>query len=192
MLNDVSDCNLLWLEKELREKLNMETLIEESMLNQKAKEKQLNLGDSNSRYFYSLFKSNTKKQCINSIVNTNGIELFSKAEIEDCIVTHFQSIMSHSNSLPREVQDLSHFNVTGNLSSEEVVWLASQVTDLEIVKEVKMANSRKSLGPDGFNAHFYKIYWPIIGANISKAVKDFFSKGSLLKQVKNTFITLIP
>lgn len=31
-----------------------------------------------------------------------------------------------------------------------------------------------------FNGHFYKVFWPIVGANITFAIKDVFSKGKLL------------
>lgn len=57
---------------------------------------------------------------------------------------------------------------------------------------VCQASPHRSSGPDGFNAHFFKVCWPIIGADVSTAIQDFFIHGKLLKQIKHTFITLIP
>lgn len=63
----------------------------------------------------------------------------------------------------------------------------------EIEKAVQWADPCKAPGPDGFNAHFYKVCWPIVAKDASDAIQDFFlHSGKLLRQVKNAFIALIP
>lgn len=114
--NRPADNSLLAMDKKLREKLNKESLIEESIIKQKSRDKHLNLGDSNSRYFYSLFKSNTRKNCINSIVDSEGNELNKKDAIEATMVSHFQSIMAPPNAINIEVQDVKHFNVANKIT----------------------------------------------------------------------------
>ncbi|GJS22551.1 RNA-directed DNA polymerase, eukaryota, reverse transcriptase zinc-binding domain protein [Tanacetum coccineum] len=50
----------------------------------------------------------------------------------------------------------------------------------------------KASGPDGFTAAFYKKAWKVIGNDVSKAVKEFFSSGRMLGEVNATLISLIP
>lgn len=52
---------LLEAVSEAREHLKKLLFMEESMLKQKARDKHLNLGDTNSKYFYYLVKSNKKE-----------------------------------------------------------------------------------------------------------------------------------
>ena len=66
------------------------------------------------------------------------------------------------------------------------------VTIAEIEDVVKSANPNKAPSPDGFNAHFFKVCWPIIGKDVCASIMDFFTHGSMLKQLKHTFILLVP
>lgn len=50
----------------------------------------------------------------------------------------------------------------------------------EIEEAIKSVSPQKSQGPEGFNADLFKISWPIIGSDVSKAVLDFFRSGKLL------------
>nr|GFA97345.1 RNA-directed DNA polymerase, eukaryota, reverse transcriptase zinc-binding domain protein [Tanacetum cinerariifolium] len=47
-------------------------------------------------------------------------------------------------------------------------------------------------GPDGFTAAFFKDTWDMIGVDVIKAVKEFFTNGRLLKELNHTIIALIP
>ncbi|XP_059639251.1 uncharacterized protein LOC132281568 [Cornus florida] len=52
--------------------------------------------------------------------------------------------------------------------------------------------NNKSPGPDGYNAYFYKKAWSVIGEDTTKAIKEFFSIGHLLKEINVTYLALIP
>lgn len=70
--------------------------------------------------------------------------------------------------------------------------MADWIDREEIENAVRSSSSHKAPGPDGFNAHFYKVYWPIIGADVCEASSNFFKEGRVLQQIKNTFIVFIP
>lgn len=70
--------------------------------------------------------------------------------------------------------------------------LLKPVTVSEIEEAIKNANPNKAPGPDGFDAHFFKVCWPIIGKDVCDSIIDFFKHGSMLKQLKHTFIVLDP
>lgn len=62
----------------------------------------------------------------------------------------------------------------------------------EIEEAMNHSHPHKSPEPDDFNAHFFKVCWPIVGSDVILAIKGFFKTGKLLKQVKNALISLVP
>lgn len=93
--------------------------------------------------------------------------------------------------LDEELGAVSEFT-SGTLTEHDASAISKQVELEEIKLAIKGANPNKLPGPDGFNAHFFKVCWPIRGEDVVLAISDFFKHGMLLKQVKNSFITLIP
>lgn len=53
-------------------------------------------------------------------------------------------------------------------------------------------NSHKAPGIDGYNAHFFKNGWSVIGAEVIGAIKDFFRTGYLSCTLNSTLIALLP
>nr|GEZ27156.1 RNA-directed DNA polymerase, eukaryota, reverse transcriptase zinc-binding domain protein [Tanacetum cinerariifolium] len=79
------------------------------------------------------------------------------------------------------------------LEVEKKVKCPWNCSDFQEVKSAifSMGND-KSPGPDGFTATFFKDTWDIIGVDVIKAVKEFFTNGRLLKELNHTIIALIP
>lgn len=88
--------------------------------------------------------------------------------------------------------DLSYNPPFGFVYDEDAIGLNLPVTVSEIEEEIKASNPNKAPGPDGFNAHFFKFFWPIIGNYVCDAIIDFFQHGMMLNQLKATFIVLVP
>lgn len=59
--NESNDPVLFKSEKSARKKLRNLLRVKESMMKQKSRDKTLNLGDSNTKYFYSLLNANRKR-----------------------------------------------------------------------------------------------------------------------------------
>ncbi|KAK3193362.1 hypothetical protein Dsin_024672 [Dipteronia sinensis] len=51
---------------------------------------------------------------------------------------------------------------------------------------------KQDSGPEGFNAHFFKITWDIVGDDIISAIQEFFRFGLLLKEINATILALVP
>eukprot|EP00268_Persea_americana_P039283 TRINITY_DN38886_c0_g1_i1.p1 TRINITY_DN38886_c0_g1~~TRINITY_DN38886_c0_g1_i1.p1 ORF type:complete len:115 (-),score=25.86 TRINITY_DN38886_c0_g1_i1:70-414(-) len=92
-----------------------------------------------------------------------------------------KKILSVEASKTRTFNDLSHINVTGTLMEEEPENPCRPVDISEIEFAIKQANPCKSLGADVFNVHFFKVCRPIVGCDVSDAIKDFFVEGKLLR-----------
>nr|GEX00064.1 hypothetical protein [Tanacetum cinerariifolium] len=63
-------------------------------------------------------------------------------------------------------------------------------------EEIKLAlfdiDGNKAPGPDGFSSQFFKDSWSVVGDDVCKAVRDFFSNGKLLKEINATVFSLVP
>lgn len=62
----------------------------------------------------------------------------------------------------------------GKLTCEEAQHLRRPVHMEEIIQAIQAGNPNKAPGPDGFNAHFFKLCWSIVGYDVSAAISDFF------------------
>ena len=63
---------------------------------------------------------------------------------------------------------------------------------LEIKEALFSINPDKAPGPDGFSASFYQSFWDIIGDDVVKDIKAFFSSGDLDQRQNETHVRLIP
>lgn len=70
--------------------------------------------------------------------------------------------------------------------------LQAEVTNEEIKREVFALLRNKSPGHDGFMGEFFKKVWDIVGDDFTKAVREFFISGQILRQWNSTAITLVP
>lgn len=70
--------------------------------------------------------------------------------------------------------------------------LIVKVTKEEVRKYVHSMNQFKALGPDGFPLHFFRIFLDIVKYDISHVAWDFVRMGTLLKELNQIFIVLLP
>ncbi|KAI8555356.1 hypothetical protein RHMOL_Rhmol05G0168400 [Rhododendron molle] len=70
--------------------------------------------------------------------------------------------------------------------------MVMEVTDKEIKDTFWSLNPQKAPGPDGYNAAFFHKAWPVIGHEVTSAVKLFFRSGQLLKRANATLVALVP
>ena len=103
---------------------------------------------------------------------------------------YYQSVLEVA--VPVEIPDVDRIAVGPTISVEQCIMLISPVTIAEIKEALWDVGDDKSPGPDGFGARFFKTSWDITGPEVCSAVKEFFSSGSLLKQLNHTIIAPIP
>ncbi|KAK3204760.1 hypothetical protein Dsin_018806 [Dipteronia sinensis] len=66
------------------------------------------------------------------------------------------------------------------------------VTNDEIREVCFSLHPNKAPGSDGFNAHFFKKTWDIVGEDVINAIQEFFRSGHLFKELNATILAFVP
>nr|GEU90229.1 hypothetical protein [Tanacetum cinerariifolium] len=161
---------------------------EERFLRQKAKIDWLDVGDSNSAYFYKSMKSKSQRNRIEVITNSANVVVTGN-EVPKVFVAHYESFLGTN-------MDCTDLDTTGlfvkHVSEFSIANMVRQVSNDEIKKVMFDIRDGKSPGPDGYTLAFFKKGRDVVGSDVCRAVRDFFDNGKLLKEVNHTFLALIP
>lgn len=103
--------------------------------------------------------------------------------MEDYFRDIFSTKRSEFEGVMREVQN----TITESQNSS----LMEDVRPEEVKYALFSINPDKVPGLDGFTPGFYQKCWPIIGKDVVKAVKKFFSEGKLPENLNDTLLVLI-
>lgn len=127
--------------------LTSDLALEENMMKQNSRDKALNFGDSNTKYLYSLFKSNRKRSSISVITDEEGTYFNEASQIGNVFSNHFQNLLAPMNFSHHSPLDLSHVNVTGALSGADYDSVFKPIENEEIINAVRIASPKRSPGP---------------------------------------------
>nr|GFC91544.1 RNA-directed DNA polymerase, eukaryota, reverse transcriptase zinc-binding domain protein [Tanacetum cinerariifolium] len=129
----------------------------------------------------------------------NLFENVIRLKAELAIVQSSMSADPHNKTLREE--ELRVLRGYKAALKDEELFLRQKAKALNLVRivsneEIKLAlfdiDGNKALGPDGFSSQFFKDSWSVVGDEVCKAVRDFFSNGNLLKEINATVISLVP
>ncbi|XP_071694872.1 uncharacterized protein [Rutidosis leptorrhynchoides] len=187
--SDPNSRDLRKKESTILKKYNEAIYEEECFLKQKSKVEWLRVGDGNSRYFHNVVKGRMHRGKIHAIENSEGNIVEGQAAF-DVITDHFRNFLGHHDNCSNIVDPQLLFSK--KVTDQKAMEMISPVTTDEIKKAMFDINDLKSPGPDGYSAAFFKNAWDIVGEDVVKAVKDFFSQGKLLKEINHTLISLVP
>ncbi|XP_020678602.2 uncharacterized protein LOC110096820 [Dendrobium catenatum] len=155
---------------------------------QRAKLNWLHHGEDDLKFLYAKIRSRQgRSKSLTNLFSCNPD--LSREEVLSSIVEYFQILY---NSSPPSRPEESLIPVGDVLSDSFANILISPILEAEIKEAVFKGSSKSSPGPDGFNYHFYKSGWHIIGPHLCKAINAFFTKGYLPSGIKATALAIIP
>ncbi|GJZ51477.1 RNA-directed DNA polymerase, eukaryota, reverse transcriptase zinc-binding domain protein [Tanacetum coccineum] len=163
-------------------------LDEEKLLFQKAKIERLKEGDNNTVFFHKVIKGRLNKSRIETVCNNKG-ERIEGEKVETEFVTHFKDFLGKVCTVS-PIEDSDNL-FSKKLTDEEANWMIREDTDKEIKDAMFNIGDNKAPGPDGFTSTFFKKDWGIVGNDICKAIREFFTNGKLLGKVNATVISLV-
>ncbi|GJR69255.1 hypothetical protein Tco_0015320 [Tanacetum coccineum] len=187
-LMDPSNVSLREAKAEAVLAFNEAIVIEEKFLKQKAKIAWLKDGDSNYAYFHKAVKSRISRSRIDVVTDTMGV-VFHNDDVAKAFINHYEVFLGQ----PGITHDFNAINLFSTyLTTNEALDMVRPISSQEIKEAMFSMGNDKSPGPDGFTAAFFKSSWDIIGSDVSRAVREFFINGRLLKELNHTIIALIP
>lgn len=188
--NDLDNVTLQRKEREHYAKYKTLANAELSLYKQKVKEQWSKEMDQNTAYFHARVCEKQARCRISRITDDCGQVVEDVEQIGHLFVKFYENLFGRAS----EVQQIDQSNVElgPKLTEQYRDLLCAEVTEEEIRKAVFNIDMSKAPGPDGYGSGFFRASWNIVGEDIIKAVKGFFSTGKLLKQVNNTVITLVP
>ncbi|GKE32980.1 hypothetical protein Tco_1452302, partial [Tanacetum coccineum] len=187
---DMDPSNLVLCEEEAVyvQAYNDALLMQERFLQQKAKIKWLRVGDSNSAYFHKVVKGRISRSRIDVVASADGT-LFEGDQVAAAFMSRYSSFLGQQGV----TQTLNTSNLIINkLDYDFANDMVKIVTPQEVKATIFSMGNDKSLGPDGYTAAFFKEAWDIVSNDVTKVVQEFFTNGTLLKELNHTIIALIP
>ena len=167
--------------------------MEESFWAQKARKDWIQKGDRNTKYFHAL----VKQRRINNRVVRIRQELGQWLEDDESIRTHVREHFKNLYQMPEEMskedilRKLDSYNLPG-LSFIHRQELDKDFTEKEVKDAVFQLGAWTAPGSDGIPTLVPQKCWNIMGPTITQATLGFLKSGFILKELNNTFITLIP
>ncbi|XP_074313875.1 uncharacterized protein LOC141649075 [Silene latifolia] len=190
LISNPMDPGLVGAAKTLADELVLLKAAWYMFLEQKAKVDWTAMGDDNTHYFHSQLKHRRAQNKVIQIKDQGGKLCTDSSAIQQAFIDYYHGLLGSSSTVDNICESVIADGPILTAAHHEI--LTAEVSSEEIRKAMFDIGGNKAPGPDGFNSQFYKDTWEITGESVTKAVKDFFTSGKLLKQVNATLITLIP
>ncbi|XP_058771248.1 uncharacterized protein LOC131644704 [Vicia villosa] len=180
---------LVALEFRLQSELDGILQKEEFMWHQRSRAKWLRDGDRNTRYYH--IKAVTRRRLNNVLMlqTDNGEWIDDAGFLNNMATMFYKNLFSLDQSPDTRIDTRVNFPMLG---PDVVDRLNFPIEDDEDRKVVFNMHLWKALGPDGLPTDFYQKSWDIVKVNVCGFVKNVWRNPSLLKEVNQTDICLIP
>ncbi|CAH9084953.1 unnamed protein product [Cuscuta europaea] len=191
LLDSPDDADLKEQVNEARKRATFLGEAECSFFQQRAKATHILEADKGTRYFHAIVNRNKARNTITSIRLDDGSLTTSIDHVGNEFVKFFVDLFG------TEMETFS-FDQTvlgiGPLIEPSVHdSLLSPITNKEIKDALFDIGDDKAPGPDGYSSAFFKKNWNVVGGgDVTRAIKEFFNSGKMLKQLNHTVIALIP
>ena len=145
-------------------------------------------GDRNTKFFHGSTIIRRRKKHVRLLINEMGDTISDPDQLET-MATNFYKVLY---SKEEDYIPLCLDGCFPRISKDDFSMLGDVVKDEEIRCAVFGIGAYKAPGKDGIQSLFYQSQWNTVGAKLCELVKSVFSKPSLVGELNDTLITLIP
>ncbi|KAL0292185.1 UNVERIFIED_CONTAM: hypothetical protein Sradi_6999000 [Sesamum radiatum] len=157
--------------------LRLASRLEQSMLQQRSKMAWMKDGDQCSRLFFRKVAKRRSSKRVFQIMTPDGQTLTHQSDVTNEFIRYYQELLG---GRPRDrFIDLRHLRPWARhiLTETEAEALVLPVSPDEVKQALFDIDESKAPGPDGYSAGFFKAAWPVIGGEVTQAIRDFFQTG---------------
>lgn len=159
----------------------------ESYWKQLSRDKWMESGDKNTKYFHAIALGRRRFKRIDQI--KSGNRMVRRPRDVKIEVLRFFKELYRQKTVPRIHIENS---ILPRVNNDQVQMLQLRPTLEEINLSLKDCDASKVPGYDGFNFKFVKEMWYDIGHEICDLIFEFFDSGILPKEINQTWVALIP
>lgn len=163
---------------------------EKAFYQQKTKLKFNLQSDRCSKFYHSLVKGKQGHNFIAGLTLEDGTTTTSTEQVVEEFLKFYKDLLGKKHdrlSIRQEVIEQGP-----RVTLEQASNLTAPIGDIEIHEAIFGVGEDKSPGPDGYTSAFLKKTWSVVGPLVNDAIREFFKKGALLKQLNNAIVALIP
>ena len=161
---------------------------EESFWMQRARCKWISQEDKNTRYFHLSTLVRRRRNKVLALKDNDGNWVHDSALLKSMIRDYFLSLYCGTQS--GEAFPLRGCFPTVSASDWTHIYRPLSVD--EIKSTLFSMGGLKAPGPDGLHALFFQSQWSIVGDSVYAMVSDIFHNPERVKEINQTFITLVP
>lgn len=191
VLSDPSTVNVT-LELQAMQEWEELSNAEASFFFQRSRINWLAYGDGSSRLFHRYAASRQAINHIHFLLAPNGDRIDSLPEIQKQCVDYFSDLLGGTTTPQMFEQSDLNLLYDFKCSEEQAANFDKHFTAVEIREAFFSLPRNKTGGPDGYSTEFFIASWSVVGTEITEAIQEFFSSGSLLKQWNTANLVLIP
>ena len=182
---DPSDMELLQATK-----LDLDELINEKIKGVvfRSKCRFYELGEVNSKYFYSLEKSRYNAKTCHTLFDEEGVLQTSVKKVLMIQEHFYQELYTKDECVNFNLKNTSNIKINQDLKAKHEEPFSMQ----EIADAVFQMPNGKSPGLDGIGIDFYKVFWKEIGAHVAALKGKIYQQRCLNPSANMGVISLIP
>lgn len=149
---------------------------------QRSRITRLSLGDGNSRLFHRYAASRQAMNHIHYLISDSGERIESQEGIHQLCVNYFSGLLGSPVSAPMFIQSDLDLLFDFKCSADQIGSFEKAFSSEDVRSAFFSLPRNKTAGPDGYSSEFFTATWSVIGPEVTEAVLEFFSSGTLLKQ----------
>ena len=147
-------------------------------------------GNVSSAYFFRKVKG--IPGALRFMINDEGRELSSDAEILDLCQTYYQNLYTPLNVSSVKLSSFSDIPVHNPLNSEQKQALAAPITTEEIRESLLSMKKSASPGFDGLTVSFYSQFWEYVGDYVEDSINYAFQVNAFTVDQRRGVLKLLP
>ncbi|XP_026443386.1 uncharacterized protein LOC113343413 [Papaver somniferum] len=159
-----------------------------TMLKQKARNRWILEGSSNTSFFHSNINIRRSANTISELVTEDGVTISEPIQLRDHVVSYYESKFN-GVELPIEDNLFDYEHESISLIDRQMLDAIPSLD--EIKSEVFDLGADSAPGPDGFSGCFYRHCWDIIQQDLHSAIVHAWTSKSIPKGSNSSLIILI-
>lgn len=178
-----------FLEKELQDQLALTLHQEECLWFQKSRSQRIVDGDRNTKYYHTKTIIRRRKNQVRTLcTEENGWE-DDPGRLKEMIRDYFVNLFLEDNAAREPL--ITKTSYLANFADHHE-FLGARATQAEVKKALFAMGPHKAPSEDGYPAVFFQNCWQTVGMSLHHFVSQVWDNPTLIAQVNNTLLALIP